>query len=79
MGTLLYQWAARGCDKERCMKIARNSDIILPQLMPQFFQKSERVEGDGGVGTVRLMTLGPGKKHPQSSLGWVLGNWFLHT
>jgi hypothetical protein len=41
------------------MKVARNSDLLLPQVLPQFFQKCERVEGDGGAGTVRLITLGP--------------------
>jgi hypothetical protein len=41
------------------MRIARDADLILPELLPQFFKKTERLEGDGGVGTIRLMTLGP--------------------
>lgn len=56
----MFQWAARGCDKKRCMKIALNSDLIISSLLPQFFEKSERVDGDGGVGTTRIITLGSG-------------------
>lgn len=33
---------------------------LIPQLLPQVFSKVELVEGDGGVGTVLLVTLPPG-------------------
>lgn len=33
---------------------------LIPQLLPQVFSKVELVEGDGGVGTVLLVTFPPG-------------------
>lgn len=33
---------------------------LIPQLLPEVFSKVELVEGDGGVGTVLLVTLPPG-------------------
>jgi hypothetical protein len=33
---------------------------LIPQLLPQVFSKVELVEGDGGVGTVLLVTYPPG-------------------
>ncbi|TVU15942.1 hypothetical protein EJB05_39486 [Eragrostis curvula] len=33
---------------------------LIPQLLPEVFSKVELVEGDGGVGTVLLVTFPPG-------------------
>eukprot|EP00250_Pteridium_aquilinum_P019785 c2456_g1_i1 orf=512-985(-) len=35
------------------------SPDIVPKLMPQYVSGCEYVEGDGGVGSIRLMTFGP--------------------
>ncbi|KAG0535131.1 hypothetical protein BDA96_04G340100 [Sorghum bicolor] len=34
-------------------------DQLVPQLFPQLFSKIEIVEGDGGVGTILLVTSPP--------------------
>lgn len=59
MGKLEFEWTAKDCAPERCMRIASNMDLIFPSLLPQFFVKTERLEGDGGPGTIRLIPLGP--------------------
>lgn len=41
-------------------KTVRKGDKLLPKLLPHLFAKIETLEGDGGVGTVRLVTLGEG-------------------
>lgn len=46
---------------EQSWKMAKHSDHILPKVLPHVFAKSERLEGDGGAGTVRIVTLGDGK------------------
>ena len=46
---------------EQSWKLAKHSDHILPKVLPHVFSKSERLEGDGGAGTVRIVTLGDGK------------------
>lgn len=35
-------------------------DTILPKAFPQAIKSTEILEGDGGVGTVKLVTLGEG-------------------
>lgn len=40
-------------------KVARKIDVVAPKLMPDLFGGSELLEGDGGTGTVRVITLGP--------------------
>ena len=42
-------------------------DQLVPQLFPQLFSKIEIVEGDGGVGTILLVTSPPA--------GLILNNW----
>lgn len=46
---------------EQSWKMVRNSDTILPKVLPHVFAKCERLEGDGGAGTIRMVTLGDGK------------------
>ena len=46
---------------EQSWKLAKHSDHILPKVLPHVFAKSERLEGDGGAGTVRVVTLGDGE------------------
>ncbi len=43
-------------------KACKNVDEVLPRVMPDYFQKSEYLEGNGGPGTLRLITMGPGKR-----------------
>ncbi|MGV7411894.1 hypothetical protein PJJ87_29245, partial [Mycobacterium kansasii] len=33
-------------------------DTLVPQLLPQYFKNTEFICGDGGVGTVKKITLG---------------------
>lgn len=50
-----------GVPIHRMWKVARKIDVVAPKLMPDLFGGSELLEGDGGTGTVRVITLGPGK------------------
>jgi len=34
--------------------------LLVPQLVPEVYSKVELVEGDGGVGTVLLVSFPPG-------------------
>lgn len=43
---------------EQSWKLAKCSDKVLPKVLPHIFAKCERLEGDGGAGTVRVVTLG---------------------
>lgn len=45
---------------ERAWKIAKNSHQLLPQLMPEIFESIDLEEGDGGPGSVFVLTMGPG-------------------
>lgn len=49
-----------GLPLETAWKMAKRSDMILPSVLPHVFAKVERLEGDGGVGTIRIVTLGDG-------------------
>jgi len=46
---------------ERAWRIAKNSHELLPQLMPEVFESIDLEEGDGGPGSVFVLTMGPGK------------------
>lgn len=59
-GVFEYEWLQKDCDVKRCMKVGKECDIVIASLLPQFFTKVDRLEGDGGVGTVRLSYLNPG-------------------
>ncbi|XP_024380963.1 uncharacterized protein [Physcomitrium patens] len=37
----------------------KHSDKVLPDLLPEFFAKTEILEGDGGPGTLRVLHFGP--------------------
>jgi len=41
-------------------KMLKKGDQIVPKLLPEFFAKIETLEGDGGAGTIRVVTLGEG-------------------
>lgn len=49
---------------ERAWKIGKNSFEILPQLMPEYFESIDLEEGDGGPGSVFVLTMGPGMIPP---------------
>lgn len=36
---------------------------ILPQVTPNLVQNAETIEGDGGLGSILLLTFGPGESH----------------
>lgn len=48
---------------ERVWKMTKDADQVIPKVLPQFFASSERLSGDGGAGTVRLVTLGSGRDY----------------
>lgn len=50
------------CSVDAIWKACKNVDEVLPRVMPDYFQKSEYLEGNGGPGTLRLITMGPGKR-----------------
>ncbi|KAH7843334.1 hypothetical protein Vadar_015324 [Vaccinium darrowii] len=37
-----------------------DADTLIPKIMPQVFKSVETVDGDGGAGTIKLITLGEG-------------------
>ncbi|MFS7924487.1 putative Bet v I/Major latex protein [Helianthus anomalus] len=45
---------------EKVFKIYGDFHIITPKVNPQVFKSIEIIEGDGGVGTIRLLTFGDG-------------------
>jgi len=45
---------------ERAWRIAKNSQDLVPRLMPQVFSSIDLVQGDGSVGSVYEITMGPG-------------------
>ena len=45
---------------ENVFKVFSNFHIIAPKVNPQVFKSIETLEGDGGVGTIRLFTFGDG-------------------
>ncbi|KAJ0499309.1 putative Bet v I/Major latex protein [Helianthus annuus] len=48
--------------RETVFKAFGDFHTIAPEVIPQVFKSIETVEGDGGVGTIRLFTFGDGKK-----------------
>ena len=46
---------------ETVFKVFSNFHIIAPKVNPQVFKSIETLEGNGGVGTIRLFTFGDGK------------------
>lgn len=46
---------------ETVFKVFNDFHIIAPKVNPQVFKSIETIEGDGGVGTIRLFTFGDGK------------------
>ncbi|CAM6022718.1 unnamed protein product [Sphagnum balticum] len=51
------------CSVDAIWKACKNVDEVLPRVMPDYFQKSEYLEGNGGPGTLRLITMGPAVGH----------------
>ncbi|KAK9059122.1 hypothetical protein SSX86_021741 [Deinandra increscens subsp. villosa] len=43
---------------EKVFKIYNDYHILVPKVNPQVFKSIETIEGDGGVGTIRLLTFG---------------------
>jgi hypothetical protein len=44
---------------DRAWRIAKNSHELLPQLMPEIFESIDLEEGDGGPGSIFVLTMGP--------------------
>lgn len=40
-----------------------DSDNLIPKVVPGAFKSFEILEGDGGVGTIKLITFGEGNYH----------------
>lgn len=45
---------------ERLWNMCKATDHVFPKMLPHLVAKSEKLEGDGGAGTVRIVTLGDG-------------------
>lgn len=45
---------------EASWKLVKKGDELLPKVLPAYFAKVEVLEGDGGAGTTRVVTLGEG-------------------
>lgn len=59
-GTFESEYVQKDCDVKRCMRVGRQCDTVIASLLPQYFSKVDRLEGDGDVGTVKLTYLNPG-------------------
>ncbi|XP_073120947.1 major allergen Pru ar 1-like [Henckelia pumila] len=40
-----------------------DGDNLIPKVLPQAFKSIENIQGDGGVGTVKLITFGEGSQY----------------
>ncbi|KAG5555179.1 hypothetical protein RHGRI_012648 [Rhododendron griersonianum] len=40
-----------------------DSDTLVPKVLPQAVKSVETLQGDGGAGTIKLITFGEGSKH----------------
>jgi hypothetical protein len=60
MGVLEFEYITKNMTPERSMRVCREWDQILCELLPDFFTNNERLEGNGEVGTVNAVTLGHG-------------------
>lgn len=36
--------------------LAHDAGVLMPKLIPEFFKSFENIQGDGGVGTIQLVT-----------------------
>lgn len=61
MGVLEFEYITKNMTPERSMRVCREWDQILCNLLPDFFTNNERLEGNGELGTVNAVTLGHGK------------------
>jgi hypothetical protein len=52
----------------RLWKASKDADTLLPKLVPEFIRSHERLQGDGGPGTVRIVHFGPGTSDSQALL-----------
>lgn len=57
-----------------------DSDNLIPKVLPQAFKSIETLEGDGGPGTVKLITFGEGKNYSDYILNsqTISLNYFLN-
>ncbi|KAK9059118.1 hypothetical protein SSX86_021737 [Deinandra increscens subsp. villosa] len=46
--------------RETVFKVFNDFHIVAPKVNPEVFKSIETIEGDGGVGTIRLFTFGDG-------------------
>ena len=45
---------------DKVFKVLSDFDNIAPKVNPQLFKSIEKIQGDGGVGTIKLFTFGDG-------------------
>lgn len=48
---------------DRVWRASRDADNLMPKLVPDIFSSQEKLHGDGGVGTIRQITLGEGTNY----------------
>lgn len=48
------------CPADDVWEACKHADTILCELMPEFFAKSELLQGHGEPGSIRVVTMGPG-------------------
>lgn len=49
------------CPAAEIWEACKHADTILPELMPDYFTKTEFLQGHGEPGSIRVITMGPGK------------------
>lgn len=52
----------------RVWRASRDADNLMPKLVPDIFSSQEKLHGDGGVGTIRQITLGEGTNYAPPTL-----------
>jgi hypothetical protein len=53
---------------DRVWRASRDADNLMPKLVPDIFSSQEKLHGDGGVGTIRQITLGEGTNYAPPQL-----------
>jgi len=51
------------CPAAEIWEACKHADTILPELMPDYFTKTEFIQGHGEPGSIRVITMGPAIPH----------------
>ena len=62
---------------DKVFKVFSDFDNIAPKVNPEVFKSIETIEGNGGVGTIKIFTFGDGKK--LSHYLFVLSHSYIST